>query len=134
MKLNRNEVCHCGSGKKYKKCCLITDEQSLASQEIGKPSQNSLKQDAINKGAIMATLTGEYAQPVRLCYKLHDKQALHRKIFTNLKCMSYESLNNRWVWLFDHEAKKLVFEKKYQDIPKHLHPIVIGSFFSDSDD
>jgi uncharacterized protein YecA (UPF0149 family) len=23
-KINRNELCACGSGKKYKKCCLIT--------------------------------------------------------------------------------------------------------------
>jgi hypothetical protein len=26
MKLGRNEPCHCGSGKKYKKCCLAKDE------------------------------------------------------------------------------------------------------------
>ena len=47
--------------------------------------------------------------------------------------MSYDSTKGRWVWLFDHEAKPLVFAKKYSDIPKHLHPIVIGSFFSDND-
>jgi SEC-C motif len=134
MKLSRNDPCHCGSGKKYKKCCLLTDEQPIASQKTSKPSRSTIKQDAIKNDAIMATLTGEYAQPVRLCYKLHDKQALHRKIFAHMKCMSYDPIQNRWVWLFDHEAKKLVFEKKYQDIPKHLHPIVIGSFFSDSDD
>ena len=47
--------------------------------------------------------------------------------------MSYDSTKGRWVWLFDHEAKPLVFAKKYSDIPKHLHPIVIGSFFSNND-
>ena len=26
MKLGRNDECHCGSGKKYKKCCLAIDE------------------------------------------------------------------------------------------------------------
>lgn len=26
-KLGRNEPCHCGSGKKYKKCCLNKDEE-----------------------------------------------------------------------------------------------------------
>jgi len=31
-KLGRNEPCHCGSGKKYKKCCLQKDLQ-----ELGKP-------------------------------------------------------------------------------------------------
>ncbi|NIK72065.1 MULTISPECIES: SEC-C metal-binding domain-containing protein [unclassified Paenibacillus] len=27
-KLGRNEQCHCGSGLKYKKCCMSKDEQS----------------------------------------------------------------------------------------------------------
>ena len=134
MKLNRNDICHCGSGKKYKKCCLPNDEQQIVSQNIGKSSQTLSKQGAIENTSIMATLTGEYTQPVRLCYKVYDKQAIHSKIFKNMKCMSYDSLNNRWVWLFDHEAKNLSFEKTYKELPKHLHPIVIGSFFSDNDD
>jgi hypothetical protein len=34
MKLGRNDPCHCGSGKKYKKCCMEKDEAaSRASQE-----------------------------------------------------------------------------------------------------
>ena len=28
MKLGRNDLCHCGSGKKYKKCCLQKDEEA----------------------------------------------------------------------------------------------------------
>ncbi|TSA42329.1 MAG: hypothetical protein D4R63_00640 [Methylococcaceae bacterium] len=47
--------------------------------------------------------------------------------------MSYDSTKSRWVWLFHHEAKHLVFAIKYSDIPKHLHPIVISSFFSNND-
>ena len=31
--LGRNEPCHCGSGKKYKKCCMAEDDK-LRSQEI----------------------------------------------------------------------------------------------------
>jgi hypothetical protein len=27
MKIGRNDPCHCGSGKKYKKCCLMLDER-----------------------------------------------------------------------------------------------------------
>ncbi len=29
-KIGRNDPCHCGSGKKYKKCCLAKDEQEIA--------------------------------------------------------------------------------------------------------
>ena len=25
--LGRNEPCHCGSGKKYKKCCMAEDDK-----------------------------------------------------------------------------------------------------------
>jgi tetratricopeptide (TPR) repeat protein len=28
--IGRNATCHCGSGKKYKKCCLSADEANLA--------------------------------------------------------------------------------------------------------
>ncbi len=32
----RNEPCHCGSGKKYKHCCLVKDEEAdRASREQG---------------------------------------------------------------------------------------------------
>ena len=69
MKLNLNDLCHCGSGKKYKKCCLSKDEQqTLASQQTNKPKPALPKQGEVNDDAIVATLTGEYAQPVRLCY------------------------------------------------------------------
>ncbi|MGM0760094.1 MAG: SEC-C metal-binding domain-containing protein [Thermodesulfobacteriota bacterium] len=26
-KLGRNDKCHCGSGKKYKKCCMAKDQK-----------------------------------------------------------------------------------------------------------
>lgn len=28
-KIGRNEECPCGSGKKYKKCCLLTENELL---------------------------------------------------------------------------------------------------------
>jgi uncharacterized protein YecA (UPF0149 family) len=31
-KIPRNSLCTCGSGKKYKKCCLIRREEQLAQQ------------------------------------------------------------------------------------------------------
>src|ERR1700730_15276329 len=33
MKINRNDLCPCGSGKKYKKCCMIK-EQVLEVEEL----------------------------------------------------------------------------------------------------
>jgi hypothetical protein len=40
----RNEPCHCGSGRKYKQCCLAKDEaasaqaRAAAAQEVGAPT------------------------------------------------------------------------------------------------
>ncbi|WP_071594668.1 SEC-C metal-binding domain-containing protein [Gracilimonas tropica] len=31
-KLHRNDPCHCGSGKKYKNCCLEKDQSKLSSK------------------------------------------------------------------------------------------------------
>jgi len=31
-KLDRNDPCHCGSGKKYKNCCLDKNDSSLKSK------------------------------------------------------------------------------------------------------
>lgn len=31
-KLNRNDPCHCGSGKKYKNCCMDNDESGIGSK------------------------------------------------------------------------------------------------------
>jgi len=33
MNLGRNDPCHCGSGKKYKKCCLAKDEEAKRAEQ-----------------------------------------------------------------------------------------------------
>jgi len=35
--LGRNEPCHCGSGRKYKKCCLEKDASRLRSEREAGP-------------------------------------------------------------------------------------------------
>lgn len=44
MKIGRNEPCACGSGKKYKRCCLAHDEQR-ASQAIENEHQHGAECD-----------------------------------------------------------------------------------------
>lgn len=77
---------------------------------------------------ILATLTGEYFQPVRLHYRVVDDAGLLRA-FQKLRCLDYDATQQRWVWLYDYEAKRLRFKQSYAQIPTHLHPMVIGSFF-----
>lgn len=41
-KIGRNEPCHCGSGKKYKKCCLKKDRQEQKENRIVNQTLNAL--------------------------------------------------------------------------------------------
>lgn len=49
MNESRNEPCHCGSGKKYKKCCLWKDKKAAAEecrQSAGAPEQGQADETA----------------------------------------------------------------------------------------
>ncbi len=41
-KLGRNDPCHCGSGKKYKKCCLAQDEANSVTRIIAAQNESAL--------------------------------------------------------------------------------------------
>ena len=47
LKLSRNDPCHCGSGKKYKKCCSSRDEK--LNNPLENISQYSVEECLINK-------------------------------------------------------------------------------------
>jgi hypothetical protein len=78
--------------------------------------------------ALLATITGEAFQPVRLYYRVVDREAVLRA-FRKLRCVDYDATQKRWVWLYQHEASSLRFKRSYADLPKQLRPIVLGSFF-----
>ncbi len=40
----RNDLCHCGSGKKYKKCCLQKDEEKAQQERVGQQEPYSKKE------------------------------------------------------------------------------------------
>jgi hypothetical protein len=82
---------------------------------------------------LLATITGELVQPVRIYYRMRDKDAI-KQVFSKLKCIDFDSKRDRYVWLYQKEAKKLVFKHPYSSIPSKLRPIVIGSFFSKKSD
>jgi len=77
---------------------------------------------------LLATMTGDRFQPVRLHYKVLNRPGL-LLAFERLRCLDYDRTQKRWVWLWASEAKKLRFEKSCAELPKEAHPIVIGSFF-----
>ncbi len=76
---------------------------------------------------LLMTMTGEIHQPVRLYYQVFDQAAvLHA--FAKLGCMDDDRDQERWVWLYHGEAKKLKFHTSYSAIPRKMRPIVLGYF------
>jgi hypothetical protein len=77
---------------------------------------------------LQTTLTGEPVQPIRLYYEVRDKEPLIRCLH-RLRCMDFDPKEERWVWLYEHEARTLEFRTPYASIPRQNRPVVIGSFF-----
>lgn len=78
------------------------------------------------------TITGEFIQPVRVYYNLFNKNNV-QKLFKRMRCMKFDANRNRWVWLYDGEAKKIKFQVSYRAIPRRARPIVLGSIFTKVD-
>src|SRR5437870_12920447 len=76
---------------------------------------------------LLMTMTGEIHQPVGLYYQVFDQAAV-LQAFAKLRCMDDDQDNQRWVWLYHGEAKKLKFHTSYAAIPRKMRPIVLGSF------
>ena len=76
---------------------------------------------------LLMTMTGEMHQPVRLYYQVFNQAAV-LKAFAKLRCLDEDQDNQRWVWLYHGEAKKLKFHKSYSAIPRQSRPIVLGVF------
>ena len=60
LKLGRNDPCHCGSGRKYKKCHLPQDEQRLAQEREAKRKEEQSQEPPLKPDEI-ATLMEQLA-------------------------------------------------------------------------
>jgi len=76
---------------------------------------------------LLATVTGEPFQPVRLYYAIPSKPFVTRKL-SQLRCMGEDREGGRWVWLYTAEAEPLTFGRPHAELPTEVHPVVIGSF------
>ncbi|ACK68056.1 hypothetical protein PCC8801_4124 [Rippkaea orientalis PCC 8801] len=85
----------------------------------------------MSEEALIVNRTGEPYQPARVYYQVSNKKTV-LGVFKKLKCMDYEPMRDRWVWLYIAEAKKLRFEISYNKLPKN-DPIVLGYFVFRSD-
>jgi hypothetical protein len=115
MKINRNDLCPCGSGKKYKKCCI-----NLKDLE----QEDYLKEDSLDKKFIPMTTTHEFFIPIRLYYEVFDKEGLIKQL-EKLKCVGFEE-DNRFFISYFHEAKKFGLKIKHNQVPEEIYPIILA--------
>jgi len=70
MKIGRNDPCACGSGRKYKRCCLERDETAHRKQPISEAESSRIEPQAEQEaiyGALEESVAAEYrTEGVRL--------------------------------------------------------------------
>lgn len=110
MEIGRNEPCHCGSGKKYKKCCLQNDE-----------AEAKTKEDEISP--MMDYFRGNKEDEVDFDYEMEEtaeEEDSPNRFYENLSPEENEYLDN-WDNEFEQldspEEKLLHFEKILYDKP-----------------
>lgn len=85
-KIGRNEPCHCGSGKKYKECCLEKDIK-----ETGGPARVS---DLWSEDSFTETLDPhETKEKLKTFHKKHDENMNHNCRKCNARISSH---NKDW--------------------------------------
>jgi len=107
-KTGRNDFCPCGSGEKYKKCCLPGDDVSASSSW-----QNKRKRGDGKKSPLMVTTTKEPLMPIRLYYDVFDKKRFLQRL-SQLECVRLES-EDQFLITYEKEAQRLplVLSQKY---------------------
>lgn len=81
----------------------------------------------MSQKTIGLTTTGEIFQPVRLYYTTSNCKKVAKRL-SHLRCIQYDALKKRSVWLYNEEAKDLDFKINFHSIPEDISPVVIGSF------
>ena len=120
-KITRNEPCPCGSGKKYKKCCLGQDKVERIEKNYWDTNPSPIKEQ---KNVLIVTTTKEVAMPIRLYYKVHDKLTLI-KCLDRLKCICWLT-ENHFLINYMKEAKNIGLMVKYSKVPPELYPIILA--------
>lgn len=130
-KTGRNDPCVCGSGKKYKKCCL-----SIARTSSDTGLQEHLyvtadKELDSKETTLLTTTTSEPFMHVRLYYRVHNRSELLRKL-SNLRCIDVFE-ETAFILNYAYEANDIPLKVKSNQLPKHLQPIILakGKFVSD---
>ncbi len=122
-KIGRNDECPCGSGRKYKRCCL--------SRNIIIPQKHANKGNQSER-MLIKTLTDEFYQPMRLYYIVHNKKQLEN-CFRSIKCLKHDEKLNDWVVEYTDEAANIGLAVKPKNVPKEAQPLIIATIYIENE-
>ena len=76
---------------------------------------------------LLATMTNEPFQPVRLYYDSPSRGFVKQRL-ASLGCANEDRRGRCWEWLYEAEARRVPFARRYEELPDEVHPIVLGRF------
>jgi hypothetical protein len=83
MKIGRNELCPCGSGKKYKKCCMDKPKPPIKSEAIKAAELIRTQQQGLGRPIISSEIKGQPSLPAQDCPGVFVQLKIHE--FLRLK-------------------------------------------------
>lgn len=72
-KIQRNALCPCGSGKKYKKCCMAKETAAAAKPDYGKAMADLRALDKLSNRVVDLVDSGKLDMAERLCQQLLEE-------------------------------------------------------------
>ena len=124
MKIKRNEPCPCGSGKKYKKCCLIKDEEqaSIRRKEVDQnllALEEEVRQlDDLSNSVLDLIEMGKFEEAEEVCQKLEDEYPDQVDAFER-RASLYEAKGDFEKAISNHQ-KTVEFMSSHEDFDEEL--------------
>ena len=69
-KIGRNAPCHCGSGKKYKKCCLRSDRNGPSASSLAQAYAEVDELNTLSNSVLEMLDTGHFREAEEVCQRL----------------------------------------------------------------
>ena len=118
MNIGRNDLCHCGSGKKYKKCCLAKDEEAVRLDAVKPKAPIPLR--VISPDHDCAHLSGDgvcsHVTPDAIIIPVSETDPY------------FEAWDERWEKFeaADYEEQIALFNQTLNDPPSPLAPALVS--------
>ncbi|MDR1688891.1 MAG: SEC-C domain-containing protein [Clostridiales bacterium] len=118
MKVGRNDPCPCGSGKKYKRCCLGKDENLKYEQMPPQiPNESEYGEREFDKHNADEEAILEMARAYDGLRRIMLKNKPHIKAYNKIRTLHYEIVNSMAGYFYDGKFEQKIDPDYVYDIP-----------------